>query len=113
MGGKDLAGTPGVDVPYTAILLKRTQPASQGPFSAEHLIAWALESHDLAVSNAYGTLPEPNQGKLEGPEHTDRMFYALGPEYLSRNLPTVEQQLQRAGQRLADLLNEALAAPAQ
>ncbi len=109
--GKNLAGTRGVDIPYTAILLKRAQPPTQGAFTAEHLIAWSVESHNLAVVQAYGMLPEPKQGKLDGPEHTDRLFYDLGPEYLARNLPTVELQLQRAGQRLADLLNDALAAP--
>jgi hypothetical protein len=56
---------------------------------------WALESHALAVKVAYGKLPSgttPN----------------LGDDYLNAALPVVEEQIEKAGIRLAHLLNEAL-----
>ncbi|WP_064504832.1 S1/P1 nuclease [Frateuria defendens] len=58
--------------------------------------AWADESHALARTVAYGDLPEKPQG---------RWAYT----YQAEAWPVVQQRLQQAGVRLAELLNEALA----
>lgn len=55
---------------------------------------WANESHRLAVEVAYG-IPEGG---------------ALGPEYEARCLPVIEEQLLKAGVRLAAVLNAITAA---
>lgn len=55
--------------------------------------AWATESYQLAVSNAYAV---PKDG-------------LLGQEYFDRNLPVVNERLSMAGVRLAVLLNQIFA----
>jgi S1/P1 Nuclease len=57
--------------------------------------AWALESHEVAQKVAYGALP--SGGTLE-----------LGPGYFQTVAPAVDLQLQKAGIRLASILNGAL-----
>jgi S1/P1 Nuclease len=60
--------------------------------------SWAKESFKAAVSTAYGLLPKPGgDGK-----------YALDKKYAARADKVVVQRLQRAGVRLAAILNEAL-----
>jgi hypothetical protein len=60
--------------------------------------AWAKESFTAAVSTAYGLLPKPgSDGK-----------YALAKKYVARAEKIAAQRLQRAGVRLAAILNEAL-----
>jgi hypothetical protein len=56
---------------------------------------WALESHAVAQKVAYGTLP---------PGET----LDVGTDYLRAAAPAVDLQLQKAGIRLAFVLNEAL-----
>jgi hypothetical protein len=56
-------------------------------------VAWANESHKLAVQVAYADLP------ADGPPPK------LDLDYVARAQPVVEQQLARAGVRLADVLN--------
>jgi len=56
---------------------------------------WAMESHALAVRVAYGKLP---------PGATPN----LADDYVNATLPVVEEQIEKAGIRLARLLNEAL-----
>ena len=56
---------------------------------------WALESHVVARKVAYGALP-PGQ------------TLDLGTDYLRAAAPAVDVQLQKAGIRLASILNEAL-----
>jgi len=60
--------------------------------SVEH---WALESHALAVRVAYGKLPAGAAANLVD-------------DYVNATLPVVEEQIEKAGIRLAHLLNEAL-----
>jgi nuclease S1 len=66
------------------------QPA--GVFQDGSVVDWAMESHDIARDHVY-VLPE--DGKL-------------GEEYYRANVPVVDQQLAKAGVRLATLLNDAL-----
>jgi nuclease S1 len=57
---------------------------------------WANESHRVAMEQAYKDVPADG----DPPK--------LGPEYVKRAEPVVEQQLQRGGIRLATILNRAL-----
>lgn len=56
---------------------------------------WALEGHAMAQKVAYGALPRG--------ENLD-----LGADYLQAAAPSVDLQLQKAGIRLASILNHAL-----
>jgi hypothetical protein len=71
-----------------------------GGSSGDHLFEpsdWANESHALAQSTAYGKLPQPKNGT-----------YLLDDDYFAEAMPVADVQLQRAGIRLARLLNETL-----
>ena len=67
-----------------------TQP--EHAFEDGSVVDWAMESHDLARDHAY-VLPEDRK---------------LGELYYYANIDVVDQQLAKAGVRLAALLNEAL-----
>ena len=56
------------------------------------MLDWAMESHNIAKEHVY-VIPEDRK---------------LGEGYYQANLPVVDQQLAKAGVRLAKLLNEAL-----
>jgi S1/P1 Nuclease len=64
----------------------RGHPAATGS-----VMDWAKETHDLATSKAY-----------DGLQHGDD----LEDSYISRSSPVVQQQLLRAGVRLAKVLDE-------
>ena len=64
----------------------------EGAFHDGSVVEWAIESHDIAKDHVY-VLP------------VDRN---LGEQYYRANVPVVDQQLAKAGVRLAKLLNEAL-----
>ena len=57
-----------------------------------------MEAHDLAVKIAYG---EGQDIKVSDPPTN------LDQSYVDRTSPVVKEQLQKAGVRLANLLNEA------
>ncbi len=78
--------------------------------------AWAWESHALADSVAYGKLPraipiEPPRSVSSCADDNHvalrmlRLHEDLGPAYESAAAPVVQQQLAKAGARLAGLLN--------
>jgi len=69
------------------------QPA--GAFQDGSVVDWAMESHRIAREHAY-VLP---------PDHK------LGEDYVRVNGPVVDQQLAKAGVRLARLLNKSLKTP--
>ncbi len=83
---------------YVAELLKL--PESIAKMQRGNFVDWAIESHVVARDFAYKLLPAPNptSGVVE-----------LGEAYATACRPLVELQLQRAGVRLARVLNEALA----
>jgi hypothetical protein len=60
--------------------------------------AWAMQSFELARKVAYGELPRPDAAGR----------YRLGETYVREATATVRLQLERAGVRLAQVLNEAL-----
>ena len=63
-----------------------------GAFQDGSVVDWAMESHDIAKDHVY-VLPDDRK---------------LGEEYYRANVPVVDQQLAKAGVRLAKLLNDAL-----
>jgi nuclease S1 len=67
-----------------------TQP--DGAFQDGSMVDWAMESHNIAKEYVY-VLP---------------LDLKLGEEYYRANVPVVDQQLAKAGARLAKLLNDAL-----
>ena len=67
-----------------------TQP--EGTFKNASVVDWAMESHDIARGQVY-VLPDDRK---------------LGEGYYRANVSVVDQQLAKAGVRLAKLLNDAL-----
>lgn len=70
-------------------LNERITPEQIKKWSTTDPVVWANESYKLAVSNAY-KIPRDGQ---------------LGKEYYEKNVKVVEKQLQKAGIRLAAMLN--------
>jgi len=64
----------------------------EGAFQDGSVVDWALESHRIARDHVY-VLPDDRK---------------LGEDYYRANVPVVDQQLAKAGVRLARLLNDAL-----
>lgn len=79
-------------------LLAGISPAEQAAAARGSQDAWALESFALARTEVYGRLPEADS----------RGVRFLDERYVSNAMVTVRQQLQMAGLRLAQVLNEAL-----
>jgi hypothetical protein len=81
---------------------------------------WAWQSHQLAESKAYGNLPRkiaieaplpPINSCAEDDKVGSRMFAlheAVGAKYQSETVPVIQQQLAKAGIRLAMILNDIL-----
>ena len=66
--------------------------------------AWMLEARDVALAHVYQPLP----GFACGVRLAEPLLLDTG--YQRASVPVIRQQIERAGQRLARLLNEALAA---
>ncbi|MBI3462325.1 MAG: S1/P1 nuclease [Planctomycetes bacterium] len=81
---------------YAAQLNSRINEEQVAQWAKGNSKAWALESHHAAVAHVYAGVP------ADGPPPR------LGPEYVEKNQPVVEEQLSKAGIRLAELLNHAL-----
>jgi nuclease S1 len=81
--------------PLAEELNSRITPEERKQWAQGRLEDWALESHRLARDVAYKRLPP-------GPTP------ALGQEYVDAATPVVETQLEKAGIRLADILNQSL-----
>lgn len=73
----------------------RITPAEKTAWERGRVEDWAMESHALAVQVAYGRLSH---------EATP----VLGDDYLNAALPVVELQIEKAGIRLAGILNRVL-----
>jgi hypothetical protein len=63
---------------------------------------WALESYSLGQARVYGALPQP---QVTGA----KALYVLDDKYVAQATQLVALQLNRAGHRLAAILNDALA----
>jgi len=64
----------------------------EGTFQEGSVVDWAMESHRIAKDHVY-VFPDNRK---------------LGEDYFRANVPVVDQQLAKAGVRLAKLLNDAL-----
>jgi hypothetical protein len=74
--------------------------------------AWAWEANRLAREFTYGDLKPAIPVEKPGPtdcnaerEKVSALHIAIGEAYFNASMPVVEQQLAKAGYRLADLLN--------
>ncbi len=74
---------------YATELAAKITPQQRAQPGSLDLVAWANESHKLAVSHAYDI---PKDGRI-------------GQEYFDKNIPVVNERLFFAGVRLALLLN--------
>lgn len=84
--------------PVAQSLVGRIRPEDIAAWSRGRPTDWALESHEVARSIAYGRLPHRRtQGR-----------YRLSDSYLSAATEAAATQLSRAGVRLALVLNQAL-----
>ena len=84
---------------YVALLAKLPDTAKK--MQAGTPTDWALEAHAVARDLAYGLLTAPDASGVR----------KLGQPYADKCRPAAELQLQRAGVRLARLLNEAFTPP--
>jgi len=78
-----------------AELNRRITPAEKAVWARGTVEDWAMEGHALAVQVAYGKLPHGSTPNL-------------GDEYFNAALPVVELQIEKAGIRLAGILNQVL-----
>ena len=81
-----------------ATLIEQISPEEQASWEAGHPTAWALEAFDVARTTAYGALPKSSSSGS----------YKLSARYVRAAEAAVALQLQRAGVRLAKVLNTAL-----
>ena len=77
---------------YAQRLVDWLNAQPEGAFQNGWVLDWAMESHNVAKDHVYA-LPKNRK---------------LGEDYFRANAPVVDQQLIKAGVRLAKLLNEAL-----
>jgi hypothetical protein len=75
-------------------------PAQRRDWASGTPADWAMQSFAIAKSVAYGKLPPAQDGR-----------HVLGPDYADDATAAVRLQLERAGVRLAAVLNAALAKP--
>lgn len=80
------------------------QPVPAPALTADGPTAWMLEARDVALAHVY----QPLTGFACGVRLAEPLLLDTG--YQRASVPVIRQQIERAGQRLARLLNEALAA---
>lgn len=114
---RDMEGADPVEYSERLVEIFSTQ-ATKWQAAGIHLDAWAWESHDLAESVAYAELTPKVLVETPAPVHTcadannigermTQLHLAAGQSYQDAAAPVVEEQLARAGVRLALLLNDA------
>jgi hypothetical protein len=74
------------------------------------VLTWAAEGYRLAIDKAYGKLPAFDKGYKYLTRSGETRFggYRLTEDYYKANSDVVDNQLRRAGARLARFLNELL-----
>lgn len=83
---------------------------------ADDAVAWAWESHAVAISSAYGTLepgipvetPDPKAVCNAERDKVQALHVAVADAYFAKAMPVIDEQLAKAGFRLAVLLNTSL-----
>jgi hypothetical protein len=97
---------------YAAALNKRFQE-KRAEWSAGDVNSWAWQSHGLANSVVYGALQpqipvEPATGRTDCNAESAKVYelrISPGREYSAKAIPVIDEQLTRAGYRLAAMLN--------
>jgi hypothetical protein len=84
---------------YADQLNSRITVQQAGAWGKGHAKVWANESHKVAVAHVYADVP------ADGPPPR------LAADYVERSLPVVDEQLLKAGIRLAEMLNHVLEGP--
>jgi hypothetical protein len=97
-----LLGLRGIDEESYAADLLRDLSANPLPAESIDPVKWALEGHDVAERVVYAY---PGFDRGAPPSGVAR----LDASYQKQAAPVIDRQLQRAGARLATILNEALA----
>ena len=106
---QDLANsspTPASEDQVADALFQQYKKAGAGDWEKASVEDWAHESNDLARADVYKKLHIPNHTAAPGQCATGIAKVAITPTYLTGNVPDTEQQLMRAGIRLADMLNQ-------
>jgi len=85
---------------YMAVLERL--PAASSSWSKGTIVDWVNEAHRLALDPAYARLPSATDAAGPG------QVLQLGATYVEACRPVAETQIQKAGLRLARILNEAL-----
>jgi hypothetical protein len=80
---------------FAALLNSRITKEQAEKWKTGDPAAWAWETHVLAVTKAYYTIPDNTGNKI------------LSRDYVQLNQGTVDEQLKKGGVRLAELLNQA------
>lgn len=80
-------------------LMIEITPEQRAQWEQGSVVDWALEAHDVGVKHCYRGFSE---------QFDDQRPVQITQEYVRSNGPIVEQQLARAGVRLAKVLNDAL-----
>jgi hypothetical protein len=94
--------------------LARMKSGRQEALSAGDAEDWAWESHQLARNLIYRKLRIPKQPEVfpekcsEAPAGISKMSLRIQASYIRSMKPVVERQLEKAGLRLARVLNESL-----
>lgn len=90
---------PHTESAYILMLEKVIEQGGLASFQQGDPVGWLAEAHGLAAGDAYAGLPKVNL-----PDHP----FLLGSNYFGHNVLVVNTQLERAGARLAKILNEDL-----
>ena len=109
-----VAEAAGPDPAKGASRIAATLPAAESQKWAEGTPeAWAQESHEIAKTMTYNFAAEQPSGKHSFPLGKGQVescrsvdLYRVGPDYETKALATVKQQLAKAGVRLARILRD-------
>jgi hypothetical protein len=109
---RELSNRHATEAGYAQELDKRFADRSSGWILALNPVDWAWEGHQLAVTIAYGDLkpaiPFETPGPHDCPLETGKvaaLHIAVGERYFDETVPVIDEQLAKAGYRLAALLN--------
>jgi hypothetical protein len=83
---------------------------------ADDPVAWAWEAHAIALSTTYGLLqpgipietPDPKAVCNAERDKVQALHITIGEAYFAKTMPVIDEQLAKAGFRLAVLLNATL-----
>ena len=78
--------------------------ARYAEIEAGDFVQWARETHQVAEQNAYAVIGPKR--KVSPADNKKYQFYLLNEEYREKNIPVIDEQLIRAGIRLAAVLQK-------